>query len=231
MKKYIKILLIAFILISLGYVQYKSPNNQNTKQVFNESKKYVALTFDDGPHYKNTKLLLDGLRERNVKATFFIIGQNIGGNEEILKQMKEDGHLIGNHTYSHKNLFRLSKTRILNEIDKTNDLISSITGEVPSYFRPSYGNSNNKIEHLTDMKTVLWNCDSLDWKLRNSNRITKRVLNSVHDGSIILMHDIYKTSVNAALDIIDRLEKEGYEFVTVEKLAKLNAEVNANLLY
>ena len=81
------------------------------------------------------------------------------------------------------------------------------------------------------MKTVLWNCDSLDWKLRNSNRITKRVLNSVHDGSIILMHDIYKTSVNAALDIIDRLEKEGYEFVTVEELAKLNAEVNANLLY
>lgn len=231
MKKYIKTLLIAFILISLGYVQYKSPNNQNTKQVFNGSKKYVALTFDDGPHYKNTKLLLDGLRERNVKATFFIIGQNIGGNEEILKQMKEDGHLIGNHTYSHKNLFRLSKTRILNEIDKTNDLISSITGEVPSYFRPSYGNSNDKIEHLTDMKTVLWNCDSLDWKLRNSNRITKRVLNSVHDGSIILMHDIYKTSVNAALDIIDRLEKEGYEFVTVEELAKLNAEVNANLLY
>lgn len=231
MKKYIKTLLIAFILISLGYVQYKSPNNQNTKQVFNGSKKYVALTFDDGPHYKNTKLLLDGLRERNVKATFFIIGQNIGGNEEILKQMKEDGHLIGNHTYSHKNLFRLSKTRILNEIDKTNDLISSITGEVPSYFRPSYGNSNDKIEHLTDMKTVLWNCDSLDWKLRNSNRITKRVLNSVHDGSIILMHDLYKTSVNAALDIIDRLEKEGYEFVTVEELAKLNAEVNANLLY
>ena len=120
MKKYIKILLIAFVLISLGYVQYKSPNNQNTKQVFNESKKYVALTFDDGPHYKNTKLLLDGLRERNVKATFFIVGQNIEGNEEILKQMKEDGHLIGNHTYSHKNLFRLSKTRILNEIEKTN---------------------------------------------------------------------------------------------------------------
>ena len=145
--------------------------------------------------------------------------------------MKEDGHLIGNHTYSHKNLFRLSKTRILNEIEKTNDLITSITGEVPSYFRPSYGNSNAKIEHLTEMKTVLWNCDSLDWKLRNSNRITKRVLNSVHDGSIILMHDIYKTSVNAALDIIDRLEKEGYEFVTVEELAKLNAEVNANLLY
>ena len=231
MKKYIKILLIAFVLISLGYVQYKSPNNQNTKQVFNESKKYVALTFDDGPHYKNTKLLLDGLRERNVKATFFIVGQNIEGNEEILKQMKEDGHLIGNHTYSHKNLFRLSKTRILNEIEKTNVLITLITGEVPSYFRPSYGNSNDKIEHLTEMKTVLWNCDSLDWKLRNSNRITKRVLNSVHDGSIILMHDIYKTSVNAALNIIDRLEKEGYEFVTVEELAKLNAEVNANLLY
>ena len=132
--------------------------------------------------------------------------------------MADEGHLIGNHTYSHKNLYRLKETKIKEEIDKTNQIIEAITGKIPKYFRPSYGNYNGKILKLANMEAILWN---LDWKIKNSKRITYRVINKVNDGSIILMHDIYKSSVNAALLIIDKLQQEGYEFVTVEKLLNM----------
>ncbi len=222
MKKLFKALVLVLGISSLFYILDNNHKSQNDLLAFKtDNKKYIALTFDDGPHYKYTSLLLDGLKERNVKATFFVLGCNAEKNYSLLKRMADEGHLIGNHTYSHKNLYRLKETKIKEEIDKTNQIIEAITGKIPKYFRPSYGNYNGKILKLANMEAILWNVDSLDWKIKNSKRITYRVINKVNDGSIILMHDIYKSSVNAALLIIDKLQQEGYEFVTVEKLLNM----------
>ncbi len=225
MKKYLKVSILIFSLFTIFFfVQNKY--NKKTSLVFqeNNSKKYVALTFDDGPHPKYTDMLLDGLKERNVKATFFVIGKNAQNNYNVLKRMIDEGHIIGNHTYSHKNLFLLNEKQILKEIDQTNQIIEAVSLKPVKYFRPSYGNYNAKIINLAQMEVVLWNVDSLDWKIRNSNRIARKVVNKVQNGSIILMHDIYKTSVKAAFKIIDELQKEGYEFVTIDKLLETSLE-------
>ena len=180
--------------------------------------KCVALTFDDGPHKECTAQLLDGLKERGVRATFFLMGQNIEGNEEIVKRMKAEGHLIGNHSYSHVQLTKAGSDAVCQAVDRTSRMIEEITGERPQYMRPPYGDWNEELECRVGMTTVLWSVDSLDWKLRNTNRVVKRVLKDVEDGDIILMHDIFPTSVEAALEIVDTLTKRGYTFVTVDEL-------------
>ena len=180
--------------------------------------KCVALTFDDGPHKDCTPRLLDGLKQRGVHATFFLMGQSIEGNEEIVKRMKEEGHLIGNHSYSHVQLTKAGAGAACDGVDKTSSLIENITEERPQYMRPPFGDWNEELECEVGMTTVLWSVDSLDWKLRNKNRIVKRVLKDVEDGDIILMHDIFPSSVEVALELVDALTKEGYTFVTVDEL-------------
>ena len=180
--------------------------------------KCVALTFDDGPNEDYTEKLLDGLKERNVRATFFLMGQNIEGNEEIVKRMKAEGHLIGNHSYSHVQLTKAGSDAVCQAVDRTSRMIEGIIGERPQYMRPPYGDWNEELECRVGMTTVLWSVDSLDWKLRNTNRVVKRVLKDVENGDIILMHDIFPTSVEAALEIVDTLTKRGYTFVTVDEL-------------
>ena len=147
--------------------------------------KCVALTFDDGPNEDCTEKLLDGLKERNVRATFFLMGQNIEGNEEIVKRMKAEGHLIGNHSYSHVQLTKAGSDAVCQAVDRTSRMIEEITGERPQYMRPPYGDWNEELECRVGMTTVLWSVDSLDWKLRNTNRVVKRVLKDVEDGDII----------------------------------------------
>ena len=216
-RKCFKSILIIIIALSILAI-CKLPQEQTVfKEEARTSSKVVALTFDDGPS-RYTSMLLDGLKERDVKVSFFVLGSKAEKNYEILKRMSDEGHLIGNHTYSHKNLYRLSAEEIFNEIDKTNLIIESITGTSTKYLRPSYGLYNQKIEELTNMKIILWNLDTLDWKIKNSKQITRRVVSTVKDGSIILMHDVYKTSVKAALDIIDKLQEEGYTFLRVDEL-------------
>ncbi|MCB7320231.1 polysaccharide deacetylase family protein [Lacrimispora sp. 210928-DFI.3.58] len=178
----------------------------------------IALTFDDGPHPVCTPKLLDGLKERGVHATFFLMGQNIEGNEAIIKRMQEEGHLIGNHSYSHVQLSKAGTGAVCRAVDDTSRLIEEITGERPRYLRPPYGDWREELECQVDLTTVLWSVDSLDWKLRNSDRIVKRVLKDAEEGDIILMHDIFPTSVSAALRIVDELKDRGYTFVTVDEL-------------
>ena len=149
--------------------------------------KCVALTFDDGPNEDCTEKLLDGLKERNVRATFFLMGQNIEGNEEIVKRMKAEGHLIGNHSYSHVQLTKAGSDAVCQAVDRTSRMIEEITGERPQYMRPPYGDWNEELECRVGMTTVLWSVDSLDWKLRNTNRVVKRVLKDVEDGTLILI--------------------------------------------
>lgn len=178
----------------------------------------IALTFDDGPHPVYTEELLDGLKKRKVMATFFLIGNNIEGNEEIVKRMAEEGHLIGSHTYNHVQLNKLSESKAKEEILKGCNKIYETTGVCPSFVRPPFGEWKKNMYFCVTMLPVFWNVDSLDWKLQNTEKIVKRVVKDVKEGDIILMHDIFETSVQAAFQIIDTLEKENYEFVTVDEL-------------
>lgn len=178
----------------------------------------VALTFDDGPHQTCTPALLDGLKQRGVKATFFLMGENIAGKESLVQRMQEEGHLIGNHSYRHIQMTKEGAEQACAEIEQTETLIQDITGRRPEYLRPPYGAWNEQLECRVNLTTVLWNVDSLDWKLQNTEQIVRRVEKDVKNGDIILMHDIFPTSVEAALRIVDDLQKQGYEFVTVEEL-------------
>ena len=178
----------------------------------------VALTFDDGPHQTCTPALLNGLKQRGVKATFFLMGENIAGKEPLVQRMQAEGHLIGNHGYRHIQMTKEEAEQACADIEQTEKLIQSITGKRPEYLRPPYGDWNEQLECRVNLTTVLWNVDSLDWKFQNTDRIVRRVEKDVKDGDIILMHDIFSTSVEAALRIVDDLQKRGYEFVTVEEL-------------
>ena len=135
--------------------------------------KCVALTFDDGPHEECTAQLLDGLKERGVRVTFFLMGQNIEGNEELVKRMHDEGHLIGNHSFSHVQLTKAGAKTVCQAVDRTSRMIEDITGERPQYMRPPFGDWNEELECEVGMTTVLWSVDSLDWKLRNKNKIVK----------------------------------------------------------
>lgn len=180
--------------------------------------KYVALTFDDGPHSVYTEMLLDGLKERNVKATFFLIGDNIKGNEELVRRMDREGHLIGNHTSTHVLLTDEPEAEACREITETNERICSITGKMPTYIRPPFGSWSEKLECMVPMDVVLWNVDPLDWKIQNTKKIVNHILKNTKNSSIILLHDSYKTSVEAALEVVDTLSGEGYTFVTVDEM-------------
>lgn len=180
--------------------------------------KQIALTFDDGPHDTCTPKLLDGLKERGVQATFFLMGENIKGKEDLIRRMQAEGHLIGNHSYRHVQLTRAGEDAVCQSVEKTEQIIEEITGTRPLYLRPPYGDWNESLECRMDLSTVFWSIDSLDWKLKNTPRIVKRVVQRAEDGGIILMHDIFPTSVEAALQIVDQLQGEGYQFVTVDAL-------------
>ena len=180
--------------------------------------KYIALTFDDGPNRKYTPILLDGLKERGVHATFFLMGKNIEGEEDIVKRMSEEGHLIGNHSYEHIQLTKAGAKAVCEAVEHTQKQIEAITGKRPEYIRPPYGDWNEELEEEIGMTPVLWSLDSLDWKLKDTGKIIHQVLKDVKDGDIILLHDIFPSSVEAALELIDILQKEGYVFVTADEL-------------
>lgn len=178
----------------------------------------IALTFDDGPSAQYTEVLLDGLKERNVKASFFLLGKSLEGNEELVKRMHREGHLIGNHTYSHVQLNQVSDARAREEILKTNNRIYEITGEYPIYMRPPYGAWKKEMELCVEMIPVFWNIDTLDWKNQDTDSILRIVRKQAKDGAVILMHDEYKTTVEAAFKLVDELTEKGCRFVTVDRL-------------
>lgn len=183
-----------------------------------EDSKKIALTFDDGPHPYYTEQLLKGLKERDAKATFFITGQNVEAYPEIVLEIYKDGHLIGNHTYHHTQLTSGNVESFKSEIIKTNEAIKEVTGEDTIYVRPPYGSWNKEFEKELNMFPVLWTIDPLDWCSSDVSCIVNTVCAKAGENDIILMHDQYKTTVTAALEIVDRLKAEGYEFVTVDEL-------------
>lgn len=178
----------------------------------------IAITFDDGPSANCTGRLLDGLKERGIKGTFFLIGKNVEENPELVKRLDEEGHLIGNHTYSHVEITKLSDEDAKKEIMETDRVISAITGEHVEYMRPPFGLWQDKLEEELDVMPVMWSIDPLDWTTKNVEEIVNKVVTEAEDNDIILLHDCYDTSVEAALRIVDILKKKGFEFVTVDEL-------------
>ena len=178
----------------------------------------IAITFDDGPSSQCTGRLLDGLKERNVKATFFLIGENAKENPELVKRLDEEGHLIGNHTYHHVEITKVSDEEAKKEILDTNEVITSITGKSVEYMRPPFGLWQRNLEMEIEVLPVMWTIDPLDWTTENVDEIVNKVVTEAEENDIILLHDCYDSSVDAALRIIDILQKKGFEFVTVDQL-------------
>lgn len=180
--------------------------------------KRVALTFDDGPNIIYTPKVLNILKKYNVKATFFVTGTNVKRSPQIAKQIVTAGHEIGNHSNSHPKLTKLSATRVSQELTAANNAIQQATGNMPTVFRPPYGAYNSTIIKLAKMPTIMWSIDTLDWKHKNPKKVLQSVKNNVKNGSIILMHDTNTGSVNGLESIIQYLQKNGYEMVTVTEI-------------
>ncbi|MCM1044619.1 MAG: polysaccharide deacetylase family protein [Candidatus Gastranaerophilales bacterium] len=183
-----------------------------------EEVKKIAITFDDGPHPHYTEQLLDGLQERGVVATFFVTGEHAQLHPDIILRMQEEGHLIGNHTYSHIQLTSSNREKFKEELIATNEVIEEITGVEVEYVRPPYGSWDKSFESELNMFPVLWTVDPLDWCSGNASCIVEKIVSKAGENDIILMHDYYDTSVTAALKAIDKLKEEGYTFVTVEEI-------------
>lgn len=184
--------------------------------------KYVALTFDDGPSGKYTRQLLDGLYDRGVKATFFLCGYRIREYPDIAQRIIDEGHEIGCHGYSHKNMQTMSRRDIAAEIADTHALLPE--GCSPRFLRPPGGCCSDGIRQVAEARQLAilsWSVDPRDWATRDAAAIERAVLKNIKDGDIVLLHDMSVSSVRAALDIVDALMEEGFEIVTASQLAKL----------
>ena len=178
----------------------------------------IALTFDDGPRKDTTTKLLDGLAQHGVPATFFLIGEQLIGNEDIVRRMDVEGHQIGIHTYDHVMLSGLNQADFDAQVDKTRQLLKTILGHNDFLLRPPYGFFDEGVQAKAECPIILWNIDPEDWGDKNTERIVQHIVNHAEDGAIILLHDIYPTSVEAALRVVDELHAKGYLFVTVDQL-------------
>ncbi len=188
--------------------------------------KYLAMTFDDGPDKNLTPKLLDLLKSKGVKATFFIVGENAANNPDIVRRIAAEGHEVGNHTWTHPQLTKLAPADLRSEIEKSSAAIKELTGKPPLILRPPYGATNTRLNNWINneygMKVILWSVDPLDWKYRNSARVSKELLSGAHPGGILLAHDIHATTVAAMPAVLDGLLAQGYEFVTVSELIAMD---------
>ncbi|MFI3238695.1 MAG: polysaccharide deacetylase family protein [Lachnospiraceae bacterium] len=208
------ILFLLFLLYT--YLTYSENSITTSAKVVEKQK--VSITFDDGPHPVYTKQLLEGLRERGVVATFFVTGEHAKLYPELIEEMAEDGHLVGNHTYHHVQLSAVGDELFIKELEETTRVLSEILGEEILFVRPPFGEWTKEIEAKCEMFPVLWDIDPLDWCNENVDEIVTKVVTDVQENDIILMHDEYASSIEAALQIVDILMAQGYEFVTVDEL-------------
>lgn len=187
--------------------------------------KQIALTFDDGPSPEWTPVLLDGLKERNVKAAFFVVGENVSKYPEIVRRMQREGHIVGNHTWNHPHLPQLDRDKVRQQLDATNEIIFQIIGTVPKYMRPPYGEIPDGLEEMTDMQITLWDMDPWDWNTSSEKEVVKKLLGMIDESGIVLLHDLYGSSVKAALEVIDIVSrKKDFKFVRLDELKKQEEE-------
>lgn len=186
--------------------------------VFNDNIKRVALTFDDGPHPVVTTQILNHLEQYNAKATFFMLGNRIQYYPEIAKNVLAHGHEIGNHTWSHPVLTRQSMETVMQEFNSTEQIIVDTLGINSAIFRPPYGVSNDTIDAAIPRPSVNWTIDTLDWKHRDANQAISVIKNNMHNNAVILMHDIHQSTADGLPAVLEFLQAEGYQFVTVSEL-------------
>lgn len=204
--------------IEVPQVEEVLPEMPSNIRELDKNKPMVALTFDDGPNKTSTNQILDILAQYDSLATFFVIGNRLDEQAETLIRTAELGHQIGNHTYSHPNLTTVSTEIIKNEIQISNDKIFSIVGQVPTIVRVPYGATNNNVKASIDYPIIAWNRDTRDWSSRNATAVKEAALETVIDGDIILMHDLYTSTAEACLSIVPELVNRGFQLVTIDEL-------------
>jgi peptidoglycan-N-acetylglucosamine deacetylase len=187
---------------------------------------YIAMTFDDGPSAENTPRLLDILKQRGIKATFFLIGENAQANPDLVKRMLAEGHEVGNHTWTHPQLSKLSDDKVKSEISRTQEAISAASGYTPTILRPPYGAITQRqkewIEKDLKLNVIIWSVDPFDWKRPGPAVVTSRILAGAEPGAIVLSHDIHRQTVEAMPATLDALMHKGYKFVTVSQMIALD---------
>jgi len=187
---------------------------------------YIALTFDDGPHATNTPRLLEMLKQRGIKGTFYCVGQCVAEYPEIAKRIVDEGHEIASHSWSHPQLSSMSEASVRDQLEKTHQAIKQATGVEPKTFRPPYGaftlRQRKWANAVYGYKTILWDVDTLDWKHRNPAKTESIGLAETKAGSIILTHDIHKTTIDAMPTLMDGLLAKGFKFVTVSELVAMD---------
>ena len=190
---------------------------------------YVAMTFDDGPHAANTPRLLEMLKQRKIHATFFMVGQCVAEYPDIVKRIVAEGHEVANHSWSHPQLSAMSEAAVREQLQKTHDAIIAACGVTPKVMRPPYGAFTARQRAWAQgewgYKCILWDVDPLDWKVRNSEHVKTEILKQTVPGSIILSHDIHKTTVDAMPETLDALLAKGFKFVTVSELIAMDRPV------
>lgn len=195
------------------------------------SGKFIAMTFDDGPHPKNTPRLLDILRARNIKATFYVIGRSVDTHPDVLRRTVAEGHEIGNHTYTHPLLTKLSDSAVRRELDRCKESVSKAAGIGMRTMRPPYGGLLQRQRQLVldeyGYPTILWSADPLDWKRPGASVITSRILSNTAAGGIVLAHDLHAQTVDAMPATLDGLLRKGFQFVTVSQLIAMKQETSA----
>ena len=195
------------------------------------TKPMVALTFDDGPYAPVGNRIMDSLEQHNGRATFFVVGSRVPSYQAEIKRMHNNGHEIGNHTYEHKYLNKLNAAQIRSQIDRCNQTVAAVTGEAPALVRLPGGNKNNTVLANINQPIIMWNIDTLDWKTRNAASSVQKVLGSVKDGDIVLMHELYTASGDAAVTLIPALTERGYQLVTVSELARFRGGLSNKGVY
>lgn len=189
---------------------------------------FIAITFDDGPHGVQTPRLLKMLRERGIRATFFVVGSCVAENPEIAKQIVKEGHEIANHSWSHPNLGKMGNDNVRDQVERTHNVVRQESETAMTLFRPPYGSFSLQqrawARATWGYQTILWDVDSLDWKHRSPAKTESIIMASTKPGSIILCHDIHKTTIDAMPGTLDKLIAKGFKFVTVSDLLKMHKE-------
>ena len=187
---------------------------------------YIAMTFDDGPHATNTPKLLDMAAKRHIKLTFFVLGECVQQNPAVLQREVAEGHEIGNHSWSHPNLAKLSDEAVRSQLRRTDDLIFKTAGVKPTLMRPPYGELTRRqrvwVNHDFNYKVILWDVDPLDWKRPGPSVVASRIIAGARSGSIILSHDIHPPTIEAMPQVFEALLAKGFKFVTVSELLAMN---------
>ena len=206
--------------INQGKTEKEWKKVEMTTKIIDPNQKSVALTFDDGPS-TYTDDLLDLLKKYDASATFFVIGNKVEIYSETMRRMVREGNEVGNHSYNHKWLTKVSEEEFLNQINQTQQIVKKITGFTPRLMRPTYGAVNQSLRKRSKLKVIMWDVDTRDWESHNISTIVKKTINSTKDGSIILMHDTKKQTITILEKLLKQLKSDGYQFVTVSELEKI----------